>query len=146
MTARTKRLLLLVAGVCLAASDTIGATGGLGRLFFTPERRATLDRQRQFNIQEVRTLEGATVSLDGIVRRSSGKTTVWVNRQPLQDNAGASGVTVAVSPRDPGRAVVTPGDEAPTTLQVGQSLNRATRETSDGLGGGRVAVSRSASK
>jgi len=94
----------------------------------------------------VRTLEGATVSLDGIVRRSSGKTTVWVNRQPLQDNAGASGVTVAVSPRDPGRAVVTPGDEAPTTLQVGQSLNRATRETSDGLGGGRVAVSRSASK
>jgi len=69
MTGRTGRLLFLVAGVCLAASDTIGATDGLGRLFFTPERRATLDRQRQFNIQEVRTLEGATVSLDGIVRR-----------------------------------------------------------------------------
>lgn len=140
MTARTGRLLFLIAGVCLAASDTIGATGGLGRLFFTPERRATLDRQRQFNIQEVRTLEGATVSLDGIVRRSSGKTTVWVNRQPLQDNAGASGVAVTIAPRDPSRAVVTPGDEAPVNLQVGQSLNRATRETSDGLGGGRISV------
>jgi hypothetical protein len=132
--------LTLAAWFCLALSDTVGATDGLGRLFLTPERRATLDRQRQLNLQEVRTLEGETVSLDGIVRRTSGRTTVWVNRQPLQDNTGASGVAVAVSPRDPSRAVVTPGDEAPATLQVGQSLNRATRETSDGLGGGRVSL------
>jgi hypothetical protein len=138
----------ILAGMALAlvvGGDAM-ATDSLGRLFLTPERRAALDRQRQFNTQEVQALEGATVSLDGIVRRSSGKTTVWINHRPLQDNTTASGVAVAVSPKDPGRAVLTPGDEAPAPLKVGQSINRATRETSDGLGGGRVAVGRSANK
>jgi hypothetical protein len=132
--------------LALIAIGDVMAAEPLGRLFFTPERRAALDRQRQFNTQEIQALEGASVSLDGIVRRSSGKTTVWVNRQPLQDNSTASGVGVALSPKDPGRAVLTPGDEAPAALKVGQSINRATRETSDGLGGGRVVVGRSANK
>ena len=77
----------------------------LGRLFFTPERRAALERQRQLNIQETRTIEGSTVSLDGVVTRSSGKTTVWVNQRPQNENASGTGVTAAVSPRQsrPGR-------------------------------------------
>lgn len=48
----------------------------LGRLFFTPEKRAALERQREFNIQEAQTLQGNTMSLDGVVYRSGGKSTV----------------------------------------------------------------------
>ena len=39
----------------------------LGRLFFTPDRRIALERQRTFNVQEAQTLQGTTMSLDGVV-------------------------------------------------------------------------------
>lgn len=117
----------------------------LGRLFFTPERRAALERQRQLNIQEAQTLEGATMSLDGVVVRSSGRSTVWVNQRPQNEGAAAAtGVAVSLTPQEPGRAVLAPGEETPAALKVGESINRATRETRDGLGGGTVNVGRPA--
>lgn len=140
-TARYRTGLLLVVGLLLAAAGTAWAEP-LGRLFLSPERRAALERQRQMNIQEVQTLEGSVVSLDGIVTRSSGRNTVWVNQRPQHENAVGTGVTAAVSPRSPARAVVTAGDESPESLKVGESINRGTGEKSDILGGGRVSVSR----
>jgi hypothetical protein len=132
--------------LALSVAATVLVTAGhawaepLGKLFFTPERRAALERQRQLNIQETRTLEGSSVSLDGIVTRSSGKTTVWVNQRPQNENSSGTGVTTAVSPTDPTHAVVTPGEEPSASLKVGESINRATREKADALGGGRVTV------
>jgi hypothetical protein len=114
----------------------------LGRLFLTPERRAALERQRQLNIQAARTLEGSSVSLDGIVVRSSGRNTVWVNQRPQVEHAVGTGVTTAVTPNNPARAVVAPGEEVPVALKVGESLNRATREKTDKLGGGQISVKR----
>lgn len=114
----------------------------LGRLFFTPEKRAQLERQRQFNIQEAQTLEGATMSLDGVVIRSTGKRTVWINSRAQHDNAAPAGVAADVSRRDPGRAVLTAGEETPAPLKVGESINRATRDKMDALGEGRVSVTR----
>jgi len=127
----------------LAATAAIAGAAGtepLGRLFFTPERRAALERQRQLNIQETRPLEGSSVSLDGIVTRSSGRSTVWVNGRPQNENAVGSGVSAAVTPKNPGRAVVTPGEDPAASLKVGESINRATRERSDVLGGGKIVV------
>lgn len=112
----------------------------LGRLFLTPERRGALERQRQFNVQAAQTLEGSNVSLDGVVVRSSGRNTVWVNQRPQTERDLGTGVTTAVSPRNPARAIVTPGDEAPATLRVGESINRGTRERTDSLAGGRISV------
>lgn len=111
----------------------------LGRLFFTPERRQALDRQRLSNIQEAQSLEGATLSLDGVVQRSSGKATVWINgrAQDAYDAAGA-GISARLTPRDPGVAQIVPGEEAPTQLKVGEEINRATGERNDRLGGGLV--------
>ena len=60
-----------------------------GRLFFTPQQRATLDNARA-QTQEVKagpaTLSGS-VTFKGYVQRSDGHTTVWVNREALHDQA-----------------------------------------------------------
>jgi hypothetical protein len=129
----------VAAALLLAAAGSAWAEP-LGRLFLTPERRAVLERQRQLNIQEVQTIEGATVTLDGVVTRSSGRSTVWVNQRPQNENALGTGVTAVVSPKNPGRAIITPGEESPASLKVGESINRGTREKADALGEGRITV------
>jgi hypothetical protein len=114
----------------------------LGRLFMTADMRAALERQRQLNIQEVQTLEGSTVTLNGVVTRSSGKRTVWINGQAQHDQAAPSGVTASTTPRAPGSAALSSGDDTPAQVQVGETVNRATHEKSDGLGGGQVSVNK----
>jgi hypothetical protein len=106
----------------------------------TPERRAVLERQRQLNIQEVQTIEGSTVTIDGVVSRSSGRSTVWINQRPQNENALGTGVTAHVSPTNPGRVTIAPGEEAPASLKVGESINRGTREKTDALGDGHISV------
>ena len=142
----TGRAILLA--VALLATGLAGPaaaqTETLGRLFFTPERRATLERQRQLNIQETQTLQGATMSLDGVVVRSSGKRTVWINSRAQHDQAAPAGVTADLSSRKPGQAVLKAGEEVPAQLQVGETINRATRETSGGLAQGQISVNRPA--
>ncbi len=129
-------LVLFLAVTPLAAS---AATDDLGRLFFSPERRASLDRQRQLNIQEVRSLEGATISLDGVVARSSGKNTVWVNHKATTEkNSETSGLRSEVKRDKPGSVLLTPGDDSPTALKVGEVINRATGDRNDRLGGGTI--------
>ncbi|MDX9994316.1 MAG: hypothetical protein RBS28_03255 [Rhodocyclaceae bacterium] len=126
----------------LLASSAAAQTPPLGRLFLTPDARAHLERQRQLDIKETRNLEGGTMRLDGVVVRSSGKSTVWVNNQPQNERENTTGVTAATSTRQPGRARLTTGDEAPADLKVGVTLNRATRETEGGLAGGEIRIKR----
>ncbi|MBN8473559.1 hypothetical protein [Sulfuritalea sp.] len=126
---------------CLTLLAPAGAaeTPELGRLFFTPERRLALERQRTHNVREAQTLQGTTMSLDGVVQRSSGKSTVWINRQAQNENdGGRTGVSAAVSAKTPGSALLAPGEEAPARLKVGEALNRATGERNTRLGGGVV--------
>ncbi|MDP2811424.1 MAG: hypothetical protein Q8O34_14870 [Rhodocyclaceae bacterium] len=139
MAGRIPTLLLM-----LTAFAESAAAEPLGRLFFTPERRAALERQRQLNIQEAQTLEGATLTLDGVVVRSTGKRTVWINSRAQHDAAAPTGVTVNLSAREPGRATLSSGEETPAQLKVGESINRATRETASGVGDGRIDVNRPA--
>jgi hypothetical protein len=129
----------VAAGILLTTAGTAWAEP-LGRLFLTPERRAMLERQRQLNIEEVQTIEGSTVSLDGVVTRSSGRSTVWINQHPQNENALGTGVTAVVSRRTPGRVVVTAGEESPASLKVGESINRGTREKADPIGDGSISV------
>lgn len=132
----------LFAAVLLALPPAPAAEE-LGRLFFTPERRAALERQRQLNIQETRpVIEGATLSVSGVVRRSGGRTTTWVNNVPQDENDAASGVRVAVDRADPARTTIVAGEEAPASLKVGEAINRTTGETASGLGDGRIVVKR----
>lgn len=65
-----------------------------GRLFYTPEQRAQLEGARARNVTQVRQAAPDTgapppIRYDGVVIRSDGKTTRWVDGQP---QTGASGV------------------------------------------------------
>lgn len=128
--------MVILATLLASQAQAQGASPPLGRLFLSPETRAQLERQRQFNIQESRSLEAGTIRLDGVVVRSSGKSTVWVNNQDTRE----TGVVTSTSHRNPGQASLATGNEAPADLKVGVTLDRATRETSGGLAGGEIRV------
>jgi hypothetical protein len=91
MKARSAALLLL-----LVALPAWPQGEPLGRLFFTPQQRAALDRERLLGFsQQPSGLEGdASYTFDGEVRRSSGKHTRWINGQAQTAPARAPAVAV----------------------------------------------------
>ncbi len=125
----------------LACIPSPAGSEELGRLFFSPERRQMLDRQRQFNIQERKEIpEDPTLTINGVVTRSSGKRTVWINGAAQDDRDVSSGVIASPRAKNPARVVVQ-GSEAPAAeIGVGGTVNRNTGETADLLGGGRVII------
>ncbi len=129
----------LAAGFTVAAAAT-SAAEPLGRLFFTPQQRAELDRLRGQKVREVKRVEGATLSVDGVVRGPGGRTTVWVNGAPHRGSERSAGIAAIVDPAESGRVTVLAGDDRPASLRVGESINRATLERSTGLGAGSVQV------
>lgn len=132
---------------CLAGAVHSAGAEPLGKLFFTPERRTALERQRQLNIQETQqVIEGATLTVSGVVQRSSGKTTTWVNGAAQEDMNAATGVRVEVDRANPGKTTVVAGEETPASLKVGEAINRATRETTSGVGEGQITVKRDGAK
>ena len=138
MTHRRLISLLLAFGTLISLDAS--AEEKLGRLFLTPQRRVALEQQRQLNLQEQQSLQGSTMSLDGVVVRSSGKKTVWINGRSQNDNNNDLGVTASVRPSDATQARLMAGNEQATDLRVGQKINRATREIKDGLEGGKLIV------
>lgn len=80
--------LALVAALSTGAGAA-AAQDSLGRLFFTPAQRVQLDESRRrppapepvWDVPNV-PQPVQSLSVDGIVRRSDGQATVWVNRQP----------------------------------------------------------------
>ena len=71
-------LLLLL--VCVQ-SPTWAQAEQLGRLFFTPQQRAALDRQREHNRNFVPNAgdNESSLTINGEVRRSTGRNTRWIN-------------------------------------------------------------------
>ena len=123
---------LALLGVLAAPSCAQDATPALGRLFFTAEQRQMLDRQRQLDVKEAVAAD-PTLTIDGVVTRSSGQRTVWIN-----------GVAVA-SPRrdDPAQVVVQAAGAKPVKARVGDSVDRQSGEATDLLGGGSITIRRS---
>jgi hypothetical protein len=136
---------IVIAGLALAALGcppplAAQQTDDLGRLFLTPEKRGILERQRQLNVERALVMEGNQLRLDGVMVRSSGRSTVWINGIAHQDGQAASEVRSRIDPRDPSRVTLAVGEEAPAQLRVGESVNRATRERDDRLQGGELSV------
>ncbi len=117
----------------------------LGRLFLTAEQRAALDARRKARIPDkpaaAPVVESPTTSVDGLVRRQGGRSTVWINRQPNAEGVQPDGARVL-----PGRAgapdvSITVGEgERQFQLKPGQKLDRGTGEVTDVLGDGAVKV------
>jgi hypothetical protein len=99
----------------------------LGRLFFSPEQRATLDNARKQNIKinvETETPTPEIISVNGMIQRSDGLSTVWVNNRPLNEKHAPSGIRIIS--RSSGDARVTlqlPPSSRNVDLKVGQNLD-----------------------
>lgn len=116
----------------------------LGRLFFTPEQRSALDARRKARIPDkpaTVAVESPVTRIDGVVTRGGGKSTTWVNGEPVPQGSQPEGLRVAPKARDVGRVVVNVGEtNTQVDLKIGQSFDRSTGEVRDSLEGGEVRV------
>ena len=115
----------------------------LGRLFSTPAERADLDRLRQaakhgesLNLANKQTSPEVAVipvepvseqfSLDGFVRRSSGKGTTWINQIPQNEGAVSQNIRVRQQlSKPPAVSILLPSGKR-MALKVGQTFDAAT--------------------
>ena len=78
----------LIAALLLAATQFAQAAEPIGRIFFTPEQRDQLNSLRTQRIVATQVRDEPipeVVTYNGIVRRSGGKATVWVNGEALSE-------------------------------------------------------------
>lgn len=136
-------------GVCLclalhAVGLEAGATELPGRLFTSPAERATIDQLRARvhaaspQVDDPRVENAApSLTLDGVVRRSSGNSTTWVNQEPRHENGGSTRLK-HVSP--PASAVLPLPSGGHVELKAGQTYDHASgtvREVYQRAGAGR---------
>jgi hypothetical protein len=130
-TPRSRALLTVVA--LLAIPSAQAAEPVIGRLFFTPEQRDQLDAGRREAIANRNRPAPAkaapvpkapppqVVTLHGVVKRSDGEATVWVNGKPVSSHFEEADIGAGTIARDSvGFAV--PGSKRRVRLKVGQSL------------------------
>lgn len=130
---------LAVALLVAVPSPATNAEETLGRLFFTPEYRQNLDRQRQMNVQNVQQAnEDPTLTINGMVTRSSGKRTAWVNGIAYTESEMHSGISVAPRKRSAGEIVIRAEGVPPADLRVGETLNKHSGQTRSLLKEGRI--------
>ena len=124
---RTRVLLLLallpIAHVCVAAE--------LARMFYTPAQRATLDNARKQNIrveigneseqQPAAAPVPQNVSVNGIIRRSDGKNTIWLNNRVV-DEQNPGGMNAAMGKSDNRVRLSVPDSGRSVDLKVGQTV------------------------
>ncbi len=137
-------------GFAAALAATLPARAQeLGRLFFTPEQRAALDARRKARLPDkpAAAAPSPTTRIDGLVRRSDGRTTVWVNGEPVSGNGQVEDLRVAPRRGDPSRVTVQAGEDGrPIDLKVGSTLDRGSGEATDVMGEGEIRVRRSPGK
>ncbi len=113
-------------------APSLHAAEPLGRLFFTPAQRSTLDAGKQLDRPKTAgpAVRGPrSLTVNGIVTRSDGESTVWVN-------GGAAGVkrpgaaTILATPSNAATARVQVTGSS-TKLRVGQTLDRATGKVTE---------------
>lgn len=123
MSTLPTRLVLAGLGCFLALplSLSLAAEPELGRLFFTQEQRASLDRQRQRGQPASAPFAAEALRLDGFVLRSDGHRTFWVNGSILPPGGQ---LRLKADSRHPGRASLDLGSGA-TPVRVGETWRHA---------------------
>jgi hypothetical protein len=108
----------------------------LGRLFFSPEQRAALDARRKARVPDRPAVTNAvspTTRLDGYVKRSGGRSTVFVNGEAVLE--GTADAPVVDPEQRGGRVPVTAGEGGQRReLRPGEVLDRSTGQVRDVLG------------
>ncbi len=125
-----KRLLPALALLMLAPPAF--AAEPIGRLFFTPDQRASLDAARDKRTRTTLSTEETTekkappppgsevVTYGGMVRRSDGKTTVWLNNRALNEKDTVAGPMVGRVRPDGSVTLQSPQSGRNLSLKVGE--------------------------
>jgi hypothetical protein len=141
-----ERSIALALGVCFVLATPCSAAGdqeALDRLFFTPERRQQLDRQREMNTLDSQQVPAEPmITVDGIVTRSSGRRTAWINGSPQHEADTGSRVIVRTARGHPGKVVVHTDSAPAAKARVGETVNSSTGQAQDLLNGGTLSVHR----
>jgi len=126
-----KPLAISVMACLLALMPSFGmAEQALGRLFFTPDQRARMDVARQqersvrIDVEEEAAPPPANIMLNGVITRSDGKTTVWINNKAQSGAQAGQGIAVQGKSGAGGQvSVALPDARSNVQLKVGQSLD-----------------------
>jgi len=125
----------LVVAVLLGALGIPGVAQepSLGRLFLTPEQRAALDNARRNRIRaealaatvdkKPKIPPAKSVTINGIVSRSDGESTIWVNGRPTEGQT-EDGMRVTISPGSQSSVVLREPEKGKRVrLKVGQKAD-----------------------
>ena len=140
--------MLLATGAPLARAQ--GAPE-LGRLFLTPEQRNMLDARRKAKVPDkpsAAAAESPYTRVDGTVRRSGGRSTVWVDGEPVTETT-RSDTAARLSPRGArGEEVSIQVGEAKdrVNLRPGETLDRTSGQVVDVIGDGKIQIKRGDAK
>jgi hypothetical protein len=127
-------ILLILANslVAAVAAPAAAQERPLGRLFFTPAQRGSLDVARSQRTRatvatektdEERAPLPEVITYGGVVQRSDGKTTVWINNRAMHDKAAAEGAPAVSRVRPDGAVSLrVPQSDRSVDLKVGQSV------------------------
>ena len=135
-----KRLLALFTGLTLCGVTPAAET--VGRFFFTPTERAQLDLARAQNrTPQLKPTEPAdtgpapqVLTYSGIVRRSDGKSVLWLNNRPVDEKEALAGFAVKGRIHsDGGVTVQVPQTGRSIDLKVGQSVELNSGTVAEGI-------------
>ncbi|MBA2352011.1 MAG: hypothetical protein M3Q32_10370 [Pseudomonadota bacterium] len=128
------------------AAELSPAPAALGRLFFSPNQRAELDRARHAPpiavpkpVMQVVAKPVALppspapeiVTVNGMIQRSDGQSTIWINNKPVSDHETAA--AIAIKNREgAGRVTIRiPDSQRSLQMKVGQSADLRTGKISE---------------
>lgn len=140
MMRRQLFLACLLAAALHASAGAAEPAEPLGRLFFTPAQRAALDAaraQRARGALATKSEEEAqpvpeVITYGGMIRRSDGRTTIWINNRALEEGAaGVAEITGRARP-DGSLLLQVPQSGRAVELKVGQSVELLTGTVEEG--------------
>lgn len=125
-------LIACCASVAAAVPAPTSAQERLGRMFFTPAQRTSLDIARSQRARATLSTEkteqeaapvAQTITYGGMVRRNDGKSTIWLNNQPVNDRDPVGGAAIVGRVRpDGGVTLQVPQSGRRVDLKPGQSI------------------------
>lgn len=112
----------------------------LGRLFYTPAERAALEKLRKEGPpapvvpgqQPVEPPGEAQLTVNGIVKASSGRSTTWINEMPQEGKKLSHGVLVAGERGKPAAVTLEVESGKQVRVKPGQTVDRATGMVREG--------------
>lgn len=126
-----KSLMIAFLGLCVPTAAM--AAEPLGRLFFTPAQRNTLDAGKHTVAQAPVKPGPQTVRLNGVVTRSDAERTIWINGTAYY-NAAPDGVQVKTNPATPeSTSIRMQGKAGGARVKVGQQLELNSGRVEEGF-------------